>query len=92
MRREIDRREDDPPMSLPAKEIAVRVEAVRKKALPGLNIRDQFEPARATVTTFAQMYEDNQVKYVPWADIPSRADEDAKPAGKKPTEWQGDAQ
>ncbi|CAK0864596.1 unnamed protein product, partial [Prorocentrum cordatum] len=92
MRREIDRREDDPLMSLPAKEIAVRVEAVRKKALPGLNIRDQFEPARATVTTFAQMYEDNQVKYVPWADIPSRADEDAKPAGKKPTEWQEDAQ
>ncbi|CAK0828484.1 unnamed protein product, partial [Prorocentrum cordatum] len=92
MRREIDRREDDPPMSLPAKEIAVRVEAVRKKALPGLNIRDQFEPARATVTTFAQMYEDNQVKYVPWADIPSRADEDAKPAGKKPTEWQEDGQ
>ena len=92
MRREIDRREDDPPMSLPAKEIAVRVEAVRKKAAPGLNIRDQFEPARATVTTFAQMYEDNQVKYVPWADVPSRADEDAKPTGKKPTEWQEDAQ
>ena len=71
MKGRLDRTEDDAPKKLPMAERAARLERQQAK-LSGLVISGPLEPAHSLVDRIHQQLEDNELRYVPLHECPSR--------------------
>ena len=74
LRSKVERTADDPPKRLPVAERAARFEKLRRR-LVGVSLEGDLEPSHHLVDRIVQMVEDGALKYVPWADCTTRADE-----------------
>ena len=89
LRSRIERTSDDPPRRLPTAERAARFEAMRAK-VPGLTLEGELEPSYLLTDKAAQMVEEGVLKYVPWEECTTRADELS--GVKKDRVWKPDSQ
>eukprot|EP00971_Amphidinium_carterae_P142723 2827257-Amphidinium_carterae.1 len=65
---------EDRPTKLAPAELAERLSRIKTK-LTGLSLEGSLEPSHALINKFAQMFEENTLRHIPWEALTSRTHE-----------------
>ena len=74
LRSKLSRTADDPPLRLSVPERASRLNKLQRR-LPGILIKDQFEPSHKLIDLCVQMAEDDCIHYISWDELTERNQE-----------------